>query len=598
VSVVDERTPSTGWIDQGRVLSGAVHYFRVHPALWEDRLRRLAAMGATHVETYVPWNFHERERGRFDFEGWRDLTRFVHLAEQAGLAVIVRPGPFICAEWDNGGLPAWLLYDGPIPVRTSDARFLEPVDAWFDALIPRLVPLLRTHGGPIVAVQVENEYGSFGSDRAYLEHLREGLRARGIDVPLFTSDGPTDLMLDAGSLPGAAATANFGSAAVEAMRVLDLRRPGDPFLCAEFWVGWFDHWGREHHTRPAEDMAAAIEPLLDGGGSVNIYMAHGGTSFGTWPGANIDQGVYLPTVTSYDSDAPIGEAGELTDKYWELRRLFGSARGVRLPEPPPLPERQPARRVPLVPGAALLAALRSSATAAVRTSALPLSQEQLRQPAGLTLYEAELLIPAEGTTLRVLEPRDRAWVFLDGVLIHRVDRNVPDEGVPLAGAGTAARLSIVVENEGRVNFGRHVGEEKGLLGGASLDAHGVSRLVHGWSQWPVDMQSLTELPEIPTPSPGESSGVYRAELACDRPADAFIALPGWEKVYVWLNGFLLGRLDSRGPQGTLYAPGALWLKGDNVVEVLSLGVRGGELQIEEGPRLDSDGADFLLLNRD
>lgn len=578
-------TDARTWIDDGQVLSGAVHYFRIHPDLWTDRLKRLAAMGATHVETYVAWNFHERERGQVDFDEWRDLPRFIRLAENEGLSVIVRPGPFICAEWDNGGLPTWLLYDGTTPLRTSDPRFLEPVDAWFDILIPLLVPLQRSHGGPVVAVQVENEYGSFGTDRAYLEHLRDGLRSRGIDVPLFTSDGPTDLMLDAGTLPDVAATANFGSAASEAMRVLERRRPGEPFLCAEFWGGWFDHWGREHHTRPADDLAAAIEPLLASGGSINVYMAHGGTSFGTWPGANIDQGIYLSTVTSYDSDAPIGEAGELTEKFWALRRLFGSATGASLPEPPPLPERQRAQTARLAPGAALLTALRAASSGEI-TSHLPLSQEALHQASGLTLYEADVRIPLGDSTLRVHEPRDRAWVFVDGVLRHRVDRNALDEGLSLVGNGAISQVSVVVENEGRVNFGRHIGEAKGLLGGVSIDAHGVSRLVHGWTQRAIDVQALTSLPELPAPSAQGGPGTYRAELICAQRADAFISLPGWEKAYVWLNGFLLGRLDARGPQQTLYAPGPLWALGPNVVEVLSLGRPGGDLHVVGHPVLD------------
>lgn len=579
---------SSGWIDQGRVLSGAMHYFRIHPALWSDRLQRLAALGVGHVETYVPWNFHERVRGEIDFDGWRDLPRFIRLAEEHGLDVIVRPGPFICAEWDNGGLPTWLTYDGPIPLRTSDPRFLGPVDAWFDLLIPVLAPLQRTQGGPIVSMQVENEYGSFGSDRAYLEHLRDGLRSRGVAVPLFTSDGPTDLMLDAGTLPDVDATANFGSAAADAMRVLARRRPGQAFFCAEFWGGWFDHWGHRHHTRAAADVGAAVEPLLHGGGSINVYMAHGGTSFGTWPGANIDEGAYLPTVTSYDSDAPIGEAGELREKFWALRDLFGSVTGAALPVPPPAPIRQASRTASLVPGSALLSALRTVSDRAV-PSLLPLTQEQLRQPAGLTLYEADLQIPAGDSVLRVLEPRDRAWVFLDGELVHRVDRNVPDEGVPLSGEGTTGRLSVVVENEGRVNFGRHVGEAKGLLGGASIDAHGVSRLVHGWVQRPVDVQVLTELPELPPMAGSSAPGAFRAELDCGEPADAFLALPGWEKVYVWLNGFLLGRLDARGPQRTLYAPGPLWLDGRNLIEVLSLGRAGGDLEVVDQPDLGVEG---------
>ncbi|MEZ2372647.1 beta-galactosidase family protein [Arthrobacter sp. RCC_34] len=583
---MNQETPTLNsrWIDSGRVLSGAIHYFRIHPDLWLDRLQRLAAMGATHVETYVPWNFHEREKGSFEFDGWRDLPRFIRLAEHVGLAVIVRPGPFICAEWDNGGLPTWLLYNGPIALRTSDPNFLAHVDAWFDELIPRLALLQRSQFGPVVAVQVENEYGSFGSDRDYLEHLRDGLISRGIEVPLFTSDGPTDLMLDAGTLPDLDVTANFGSGADEAVKTLSRRRPGSPFMCAEFWGGWFDHWGREHHTRPADDMIAAIEPILAAGGSINIYMAHGGTSFGTWPGANIDQGVYLPTVTSYDSDAPIGEAGELTGKFWKLRHLFGSVTGAELPTPPPLPRRQPPRSTLVSPVGPLLPVLKSMC-ADVRRSPVPLTQEDLHQASGLTLYEADLPLPEGASVLRIHEPRDRAWVFLDDTLVHRVDRNTPDPGLPLEGVARDVHLAVLVENEGRVNFGRHLGESKGLLGGASIHAHGVERLVHGWTQRPIDLQEITEFPEVPNPASAQEPGLFRTRLRCSGPADAFLALPDWEKAYVWLNGFLLGRIDARGPQRTLYAPGPLWRVGSNTIEVLSLGKAGAEIQVLDRPDL-------------
>lgn len=585
---VTQRGAASGWIDQGRVLSGAMHYFRVHPDQWQDRLQRLAAMGLDTVETYIPWNFHERVRGEFDFAGWRDVVRFIRLAETNGLGVIVRPGPFICAEWDNGGLPTWLGYDHPVALRTSDPRFLAPVDEWFDELLPLLVPLQRTNGGPIVAVQVENEYGSFGSDREYLVHLHDGLRARGIDVPLFTSDGPTDLMIDSGTLPEVDVTANFGSGAENAVAVLRRRRPGQPIFCAEFWGGWFDHWGRSHNARTAADVVAAVEPLLDADGSVNVYMAHGGTSFGTWPGANIDHQTYLSTVTSYDSDAPIGEAGELREKFWALRELFTETSGRRAPAPPPpLPVQTP-RVVPVRLGAPLLTALRGSASI-VADSALPLAQEELRQPAGVTLYESTITIPQGESVLRVHEPRDRAWVFLDGELVHRADRNTPDDGYALSGERRTAALSVVIENEGRVNFGRHVGERKGLLGGVSVDAHGVSRLVHGWRQYAVDIQSVDEIPAVGAAGPASEGdgipGLYCVTVDCEVVADAFLALPGWEKVYVRLNGFLLGRLDRRGPQRTLYAPAPLWLPGDNEIDILSMGETGEALAILDTPDL-------------
>lgn len=297
-----------------RILSGAVHYFRIHPDQWEDRLRRLAAMGANTVDTYIAWNFHERTEGEFDFTGWRDVARFIRIAGEVGLDVYVRPSPYICAEWSNGGIPFWL--SGRVrALRSSDAGFLAAVDAWFDALIPQLEPLQAVHGGPIRLIQVENEYGSYGSDQAYLAHQRDALVSRGMVEMLTTADGTTADMVRNGSIPGVMGTFTFGTGVALAQ---ELRRDDHHLMCSELWGGWFDHWGEQHHVRSAASMIGTVQELLDAGGSVSVYMAHGGTNFGLWAGANHD-GVIQPTITSYDSDAPIGEDGSLNDKFHALR---------------------------------------------------------------------------------------------------------------------------------------------------------------------------------------------------------------------------------------------------------------------------------------
>lgn len=313
-----------------RILAGSLHYFRVHPAQWADRLARLAALGLNTVDTYVPWNFHQPRRSAPRFDGPRDLARFLDLAQDAGLDVIVRPGPYICAEWDNGGLPSWLTGMPGLRPRTSQRLFLDEVARWFDVVVPKIAAAQAAYDGPVVAVQVENEYGSYGDDTDYLEWLRDALVDRGISELLCTADGPTELMQDGGSLPGVLTTATFGSRAGQAARLLRERRADEPFVCAEFWNGWFDHWGDPHHVRSADSAAGALGEILDEGGSVSLYMAHGGTNFGLWAGANHDGTRFQPTVTSYDSDAPIAEHGAVGAKFFALReRLRAVAAGTQ-----------------------------------------------------------------------------------------------------------------------------------------------------------------------------------------------------------------------------------------------------------------------------
>jgi beta-galactosidase len=318
-----------------RILSGAIHYFRVMPEYWRDRLLKLKACGLNTVETYVAWNMHEPKPGKFCFEGLTDIVRFIETAGELGLHVIVRPGPYICAEWEFGGLPAWLLADPDIRLRCYDKSWLEKVDRFYDELLSRLKPLLCTNGGPIIAMQVENEYGSYGNDKQYLYYLKEGMIRRGMDVLLFTSDGPMDEMLNGGTLPDVFKTVNFGSHPEEGFEKLLEYQPDKPMMCMEFWNGWFDHWGEPHHTRDAKDAADVLDRILKAGASVNFYMFHGGTNFGFMNGAN-NYGTLEPTVTSYDYDSPVSEAGDLTEKYYEFKKVISKYTKVEddiLPEP-------------------------------------------------------------------------------------------------------------------------------------------------------------------------------------------------------------------------------------------------------------------------
>ncbi|MGW2050593.1 glycoside hydrolase family 35 protein [Streptomyces sp. NPDC001858] len=563
-----------------RILSGALHYFRVHPDLWRDRIRRLADLGLNTVDTYVPWNFHQPRADRAPrFDGWRDLERFVRTVDEEGLDVVLRPGPYICAEWSNGGLPSWLT-GRDVALRSSDPAFTTPVGRWFDELIPRLAALQACEGGPVVAVQVENEFGSFGDDQAYLRWNRQALIARGIRELLFTADGPTELMLDGGTLPGTLTAVTLGSKPEAARELLAARRPAEPFVVAEFWNGWFDHWGDRHHVREVDSAVGTLRGILADGGSVSIYMAHGGTNFGLWAGANEDQGRLQPVVTSYDSDAPIAEDGRLTDKFFAVREALGAHGPLR--SPASLPTLAPAR-VPLAHRADLLAGLRAaSSPASASTGPRPATFEQLGLDAGMVLHTAHPRIPAGEHRLLLTDVRDRALVFVDGVLLGVADPDSPQ--LVVHGTGAVVRLEVLVENLGRVNYGPAIGGHKGLLGPVLVDR----RIVQGWDSTPVALQewSDTELSEAVHGGPASTdAGFAVATLRVDTPADTFLALPGSGRGLVWVNGFLLGRYWEIGPQLTLYCPAPLLRAGENTVTVLELERLGGILELRDRPEL-------------
>ena len=565
-------TPAITWRDGHmirdgrpyRMLAGALHYFRVHPELWEDRLRRLAAMGANTVDTYVAWNFHERAEGDVRFDGWRDLEAFIRLAGDVGLDVFLRPSPYICAEWSGGGLPFWLT-GRTGALRTSDPVYLAAVDRWLDALIPRIAPLQAAYGGPVVAVQVENEYGSFGSDRAYLEHLRDGLRARGVVELLTTADGITSDMLTHGTVDGVLRTFTFGTGVA---RALELREPGDALMCSELWGGWFDHWGEPHHVRSAESMIGTVHELLDAGGSVSIYMAHGGTNFGLWNGAN-HADVLQPTITSYDSDAPIGEAGALGPKFDALRAAFAPFHDGELPPVPASRPVQPAQRAPLVPTLGLLELAHSLPTIG-GPSPQPRTFEDLGVEDGIAVYEAELDAP-DGATLTIHGLHDRATVYLDTQRLGTLER---DGATSLTLPSGAGRLTIIVESLGRINYGPLTGEGKGIMRGVTINGR---RYVHGWTHraFPLEAPSAHGTPG--------AEGVAVAHIDVAAPADAWLAFPGGSKGMVWLNGFLLGRYWEIGPQQTLYAPAPLWRAGANKIVVLDTDGLGEAVEVRESP---------------
>ncbi len=552
-----------------RILSGAMHYFRVPRAYWHDRLYKLRAMGLNTLETYVAWDLHEPRPGEFHFEDSLDLVAYIRQAEALGLYVIVRPGPYICSEWDFGGLPAWLLKDPAMQIRCSDAAYLQAVDRYYDALLPLLAALQITRDGPVIAVQVENEYGSYGNDKAYLRYLADGLRSRGIDCMLFTSDGEAGNMLHAGTLPEIYKTVNFAHQPSRAFSQLRRFQPEAPLMCTEFWDGWFDHWGEAHHIRPAQDVAAALDEMLGAGASVNFYMFHGGTNFGFMNGANVDGETYQPDVTSYDYDAPLSEDGQITPKYEALRQVIGKYAPL-----PDLPLPEPARRI--APGAVVLNQAVSLFDALGDLStpvqqAAPRPMEALDQNYGFILYRARVAAPYGETTLTLRGLHDRAQVFVDGQAMGVLERATPDQALPLYLAQGNVQLDILVENMGRVNFGPQLMDRKGILGGACLG----NSFLFDWTIFPLPMDDISRLKFTSMTHPGGQAGpgvpvFYRGVFNLAEVGDTFLALPGWVKGVAWVNGFNLGRYWNRGPQQTLYIPAPVLHQGENELVVFEL----------------------------
>ncbi|MFF3392785.1 beta-galactosidase [Streptomyces sp. NPDC002669] len=542
-----------------RIISGGLHYFRVHPEQWADRLRKARLLGLNTVETYVPWNLHAPRPGEFRLDGGLDLPRFLDLAAAEDLHVLLRPGPYICAEWEGGGLPPWLLAQDGIELRSRDPRFLEAVDGYLAALLPPLKPYLSSADGPVIAVQLENEYGAYGNDTGYLADLAGLLRAHGVDVPLFTCDQPADLAR--GGLDGVLRTVNFGSRVEEGLDRLRRLQPAGPRMCSEFWIGWFDRWGGIHTTRDAADAAADLDRLLATGASVNIYMFHGGTNFGLTNGAN-DKGTYRPTATSYDYDALLDEAGDPTPKYEAFRETI--ARYAPVPDEP-----IPAPGPKLAP---TVVELEASAALFDRTHLFgrpvladrPQTMEELGQSFGFVLYETEL--PTAGpAVLRVDEVRDRAQVFVDGQPVGVLERENHEHALAFVAPRSGARLAVLVENQGRVNYGPGIHDRKGLLGRVTVNDEEPA----GWSSSPLPLDRLDDLAAAPA-GPLVGPAFHRGSFELGRPADAYLALDGWTKGHAWINGFPLGRYWSRGPQTTLYVPAPVLRPGRNEITVLEL----------------------------
>lgn len=569
-----------------RILGGSIHYFRVPHDYWEDRLLKMKACGINTLTTYVPWNLHEPERGVFNFEEDLNLEAYLELAASLGLWVILRPGPYICAEWDFGGLPSWLLRDPNMKIRTTYPGFSDAVDSYFDHLIRKVVPYQYSNGGPIIAVQVENEYGSYAKDTEYMPFMQKALLSRGITELLVTSDNTDGL--NKGGVKGVLETLNCQRLDTKGVKYLEDVQPNRPKMVMEFWSGWFDTWGDLHHLYPAEDMIAAVREILKRDMSINLYMFHGGTNFGFMNGALTEKLPRpKPMITSYDYDAPLSEAGDYTDKYRLLRNVFSLYHTEELPKMPALTDRQMHQPAIVHQHLSLWDSLQF--TDKPLQSEHPINMENLPvnnhngQSYGYTLYETT--IHSGGSLNSNKNIRDRALVFVDKQFVGVLDYEILELSLPnVKGERT---LSLLVENFGRVNYGPSLNEQrKGIIGDIELDKKPLENFhIYSLEMKPAFIHrlqtsgqwaSMHQKPSFPA--------FFQTKLNIkSQPKDTFVKLPGWGKGVVFVNGRNLGRYSSVGPQQTLYLP-APWLKsGENQLMVFEEKEADGKIQFSTSP---------------
>lgn len=581
------------------VKAAELHYPRIPRPYWEHRIKMCKALGMNTVCLYVFWNIHEQQEGKFDFTGNNDVAEFCRLAQRNGLYVIVRPGPYVCAEWEMGGLPWWLLKKKDIRLREPDPSFMERVKLFERKVGEQLASLTIQNGGPIIMVQVENEYGSYGENKAYVSAIRDIVRQSGFDkVTLFQCDWASNF--EKNGLDDLVWTMNFGTGADidQQFRRLGELRPNAPQMCSEFWSGWFDKWGARHETRPAKAMVEGIDEMLSKGISFSLYMTHGGTSFGHWAGANSPG--FAPDVTSYDYDAPINEYGQATPKYWELRHTMEKYNdGGKLPAPPKAP-----MPVITIPKFALTeyAPLGNGMGSSVQSRDIR-SFEDMDMGWGIADYSTALPKIPVGSMLTLNEPHDFAQVFVDGKYIGKIDRVKNEKTLMLPPVEKGTELCIRIEAMGRINFGRAIKDYKGITKevtiSAEMDGHEASWNLKNWTIVPIpdNYETAVKALSVGTETSKRTrqhaklltkAGYYRGHFTLRKPGDTFLNMEAFGKGQVYVNGHAIGRFWNIGPQQTLYLPGC-WLKqGRNEVIVLDVvGPKGEPTSFgQDKPELD------------
>lgn len=577
------------------IKAAEVHYPRIPRPYWEHRIRMCKALGMNTLCLYVFWNIHEQQEGVFDFTGQNDVAEFCRLAQKNGMYVIVRPGPYVCAEWEMGGLPWWLLKNKDIRLREQDPYFMERVRLFEQKVGEQLAPLTIQRGGPIIMVQVENEYGSYGEDKPYVSAIRDIVRESGFsDVTLFQCDWASNFTKN--GLDDLVWTMNFGTGAdidSQFKRLKELR-PTSPLMCSEFWSGWFDKWGARHETRPAEKMTAGIDKMLSKGISFSLYMTHGGTSFGHWAGANSPG--FAPDVTSYDYDAPINEYGLATPKYYELRKVMEKYADGKLPAVPAAP--MPLISVPEFRLERVMSL--NDLVTEERESRDVVTMEEMNTGWGMVKYTTTLPDVPVKSLLTLNDCHDFAQVFVNGDYIGKIDRVKNEKSLMMPPVKKGDALVILVEAMGRINFGRAIKDYKGITRDvtmqADVDGNEVTWNLKDWLiQATADdydaikkamAQGHKDVKRRETIT--SKGGYFRGKFTLKKPGDTFINTEAFGKGQVWINGHAIGRFWNIGPQQTLYVPGCWLKKGDNEVIVLDIvgPKEGGVAFCQDHPELD------------
>ena len=549
------------------IKAAEVHYTRIPAEYWEHRIQMCKALGMNTICIYAFWNIHEQKEGEFDFKGQNDIAAFCRLAQKHGMYIMLRPGPYVCSEWEMGGLPWWLLKKKDIKLRTNDAYFLERTKCFMNEIGKELADLQVSRGGNIIMVQVENEYGAYATDKEYIANIRDIVKGAGFtDVPLFQCDWSSTFQRN--GLDDLVWTINFGTGAnIDAQfKKLQEARPNAPLMCSEFWSGWFDHWGRKHETRDAETMVSGIKDMLDRHISFSLYMTHGGTTFGHWGGANSP--AYSAMCSSYDYDAPISEAGWATPKYYKLREMLmqyaDSAQVI-----PDVPAAYPVIEIPEF-------ALKEVAPLFDNLPEPKLSEdikpmEQFDQGWGTILYRTSLPEVKGGTTLLIDEVHDWAQVYADGKLLGRLDRRRGQNSLVLPSLQKGTRLDILVEAMGRVNFDVAIHDRKGITDKVELLTETDKRELKNWEVYSFPVaHDFAESKKYVEGEKLDAPAYYRATFELDQVGDVFLDMQTWGKGMVWVNGKAMGRFWKIGPQQTLFMPGCWLKKGKNEIIVLDL----------------------------
>lgn len=552
-----------------KILSGAVHYFRIVPEYWYKTLYNLKAMGCNTVETYVPWNLHQPQPDQFNFSKRADLVKFLQTAKDLGLYVILRPTPYICAEWEFGGLPAWLLNIPNIRLRQNDPLFIAEIDRYFQELLPRIAPYQITQGGNILMMQIENEYGSFGNDKNYLRAIRALMLIHGVNVPLFTSDGAWQNALEAGALieDDILPTGNFGSRANENLdelqRYIDKHGKSYPLMCMEFWDGWFNRWKEPVIRRDAQDLADCTKELLERA-SINFYMFQGGTNFGFLNGCSARLDTDLPQVTSYDYDAPVHEWGEPSEKFYLLQKVLGQYPDASPIVDPILPNITAYPPLAVQNEVSLFGTL--DTISECYESPFTQTMEQLGHYYGYLLYRAKPTAYSGEIKLRIYQGRDRIQIFNDKQKVATQYQYEIGNEVMLQTPNGEFQLDLLVENMGRVNYGGKLlapTQHKGIGAGAVLDLHFHT----GWQQYAIDFDRLEEI-DFDGEKDSQAPSFYQFKLHLDQePQDTFIDTRAFGKGVIVVNGENLGRYWNEGPTCYLYLPAPLLHKGENEIIV-------------------------------